>query len=122
MLRKKYTEKGQSVYDIANDISCSKSTIVNRLHQYGIEIKPKKGTPHKRPPRYGEKFVKGNTIDHLAELRVIKSILKMRETGLSLRQIAKVLDELKVPTKNKGRGWHPEMISRILKHNKERKK
>ncbi len=122
MLREKYSEKGQTVYEIAKEISCSRSTVENRLNRFGIETRPRKGSLHKRQPRYGEKVVRGEKVDHLAEVRVIKSILQMRETGLSLRQIAKVLDELKVLTKQKGKGWHPEMISRILKHYKERKK
>lgn len=38
----------------------------------------------------------------------------MRESGLSLRQIAKFLDHIGVPTKCRGKKWHPEMIKRIL--------
>lgn len=38
----------------------------------------------------------------------------MRSQGMSLRSIAKTLNELKVPTKNKGKKWHPEMVRRVL--------
>ncbi len=34
--------------------------------------------------------------------------------GLSLRAIARTLSDLKIPTKLKGKAWHPEMVSRIL--------
>ncbi|MBT4792006.1 MAG: hypothetical protein HON90_10575, partial [Halobacteriovoraceae bacterium] len=33
---------------------------------------------------------------------------------LSLRAIARCLDEMKVPTKQRGKKWHPEMVRRIL--------
>lgn len=40
----------------------------------------------------------------------------MRDEGLSLRAIARCHDEMKVPTKNRGVKWHPEMIRRIICH------
>jgi hypothetical protein len=37
----------------------------------------------------------------------------MKSEGLSLRAIARCLDQMKVPTKMKGKKWHPEMVERI---------
>ena len=38
----------------------------------------------------------------------------MRESGMSLRQIADFLSAIGVPTKKRGKKWHPQMIKRIL--------
>ena len=51
----------------------------------------------------------------MAEARVVKAITDMRSQGMSLRQIAAVLSQIGVPTKCRGRGWHPQMVARILK-------
>ena len=51
---------------------------------------------------------------HLAESRVIKAVDELRSQGLSLRQIAKFLDQIGVPTKCRGKKWHPEMVKRLL--------
>jgi hypothetical protein len=45
---------------------------------------------------------------------VVDSIKQMKIEGLSLRAIARCLDQMKIPTKLKGKKWHPEMIKRIL--------
>lgn len=51
---------------------------------------------------------------HKTEQRVIDAIRQMKDEGLSLRAIARCLDGMKVPTKNRGKKWHPEMVKRIL--------
>jgi hypothetical protein len=51
---------------------------------------------------------------HQRERRVIETVNHLRSQGMSLRAIAKTINELKVPTKNKGKKWHPQMIKRIL--------
>jgi len=38
----------------------------------------------------------------------------MRQSGMTLRQIARFLSEIGVPTKNRGKKWHPEMVNRII--------
>jgi hypothetical protein len=45
---------------------------------------------------------------------VIEAIQNMRQNGISLRQIAKFLTNIGVPTKKRGVSWHPEMVKRIL--------
>jgi hypothetical protein len=42
-------------------------------------------------------------------------VKELRGDGLSFRQIARALSKLRVPTKCKGRRWHPEMVRRVLK-------
>jgi hypothetical protein len=47
-------------------------------------------------------------------MRVIEAARDMRQNGMSLRQIAKFLTKIGVPTKRRGVGWHPEMVKRLL--------
>lgn len=51
---------------------------------------------------------------HSGEERVISAVLDMRKQGLGLRQIASFLSKIGVPTKRRGKTWHPEMVKRIL--------
>ena len=52
----------------------------------------------------------------MKEGEVIAIIEQLRSEGLTLRKIAEVLTRImKIPTKAKGRKWHPEMIQRILR-------
>ena len=39
-----------------------------------------------------------------------KKVKDLHEKGLSLRQIAKVLSEMKIITKSQGNRWHQEMV------------
>jgi hypothetical protein len=51
----------------------------------------------------------------------VNSIKQMKAEGLSLRAIARCLDLMKVPTKMRGKKWHPEMVKRILDDDQKRK-
>ena len=74
------------------------------------------GKPRQRPAQlpYGYRLSGGVMIPHLAEQRVVSSIRKMSNDGLSYRKICEFLTSVGVPTKNRGQSWHPEMIRRIL--------
>lgn len=86
------------------------------LIECGIKRKGQ-GKPGLRPAQipYGYRLSNGVMVPHLAEQKVISSIKKMSDEGLSYRKICEFLTSVGVPTKNRGHGWHPEMISRILK-------
>ncbi len=64
---------------------------------------------------YGFRRSEGMLVPHLGEQRVIQSIKKMSSDGLSYRSICGFLTSIGVPTKNKGRGWQPEMVRRMLR-------
>lgn len=57
----------------------------------------------------GQKRQKNRVIKHKMEIRAVRAIFQMREEGLSLRAIAKCLNEMKIPTKCRGKSWHPEI-------------
>lgn len=96
----------------------SKEAVRNGLKKFGIPIR-ESHKPHRRPsqPKFGEKIQKGKTEPHMAERRVIRAVLEMHNDKLSLRQIARYLDEMKVSTKCRGKKWHPQMVKRIIQNN-----
>lgn len=111
-LHQKYVVEGLSIDQISKLIFSSKESVRRGLLKVGIPVRE----PHKNPSRirYGQRKQKGRPVRHLDEERVITTIKEMREQGLSLRQIATFLSKIGVPTKQRGKGWHPEMIARIL--------
>lgn len=115
LLHKKYVEEGLSLRQISEQIFSSKEAVRTSLIDAGVELRPK-SKPHNRPSqlKYGQKMRKGKAVTHFAEERVIRAVIEMRESGMTLRQIAKFLTEIGVPTKNRGKAWHPEMINRVL--------
>lgn len=118
MFQELYVKKGFSTRQISKQILCSKSTVDKYLNLYDI-VPRVKSQHHGNPaqPRYGQKRRKNGVIEHKAELRAIKAIFQMHEEGLSLRGIAKCLTEMKIPTKCRGKSWHPEMVKRIINKN-----
>jgi len=115
VLKEKYVDERLSLAQISSQILSSKAAVRDGLKRAGIKIR----TPHKnhgRPsqPKYGERKSQGKIIRHLGESRIIRAVLEMRESELSLRQIAKFLDTVGVPTKCRGKKWHPQMVKRII--------
>ena len=115
-LHQKYVVEGLSIAQIAAQISSSKEAVRCGLVAAGIPIR-EAHKPHGRPaqPRFGKRVVAGKTQAHIAETRVVKAVVDMRAQGMTLRQIAAFLSQIGVPTKCRGKGWHPQMVSRILK-------
>lgn len=94
----------------------SKQTVRKELLKANIKLRGK--SHHNGNPsqvKFGQRVVKKKLIDHKVEQRVIDAVRRMRDEGLSLRAIARCLDEMKVPTKQQGKKWHPEMVKRIIK-------
>lgn len=77
--------------------------------------------PHGRPsqPKYGARMQHGSLTPHLGEKRIINAIQELRGKGLTLRQIARFLTQAGVPTKCRGKRWHPQMVKRVIDGLKE---
>ena len=114
-LHQKYVLEGRSIAQIAGEILSSREAVRMGLIEHGIKRKPQ-GQPGLRPAQvpYGYRLSDGLMIPHLAEQRVVSSVKKMADDGLSFRKICEFLTSVGVPTKNRGHGWHPEMIRRML--------
>jgi hypothetical protein len=117
-LIEKYVAQGRSIKQIAVETLSSRAAIREALIEFGITLK-KPGKPGRRPAQvpFGFKRLNGVLVEHDGEQRIVNSIRKMSEDGLSYRKICDFLTSIGVPTKNRGKGWQPEMIRRILNRN-----
>ena len=114
-LTEEYCQNGLSAKQIAAKTFSSKSSVTAALHKAKIPVRtPHRHHGHISQPRYGDKVRNEKLVAHQAERRVIEAVMNLKSEGLSLRKIALVLDQMKIPTKEQGRKWHPEMIRRIL--------
>lgn len=117
-LKRKYVDEGLSIGQIAAQIRSSKDAVRNGLEKFNIPIRnPHTHNGNPSQPRYGQKQTKATQTPHKAEQRAIDAILEMRRDGASLRQIAKYLNAMKIPTKCRGRSWHPQMVKRVIDSN-----
>jgi len=114
-LHQKYAQEGLSILQIATLVASSKEAVRTEILKQGIVLRSK-SQHHGNPAqaRFGRRVIKGSVIEHKTEQRVVDSVRQMKDEGLSLRAIARCLDQMKVPTKMKGKKWHPEMVKRIL--------
>ena len=115
VLHQKYVLEKRSLRQIAAEFSSSKTAVREALIRFGIPLN-RHGTfanrVHSLP--FGKRCVEGTVIEHKGEAHVIDSMLKMHREGFSNCAIARVLTQMKIPTKKQGRGWHAEMVRKIL--------
>lgn len=108
-------EKGLSIAQIGELTVSPKSSVQSALKRFGIPLR----RPHKahgRPAQlpFGKRLWGGRVKDHPIEEKVIRAILKFKEQGMGVRDIARTLNNLGIPTKCQAKSWHPEMVRRIL--------
>lgn len=85
------------------------------LTRFGIPIREvHEHHGHPSQPRHGKRFYQDRLVDLRLEKEVILMIRDLRSKGYSLRRIARMLNVMAVPTKWRGKAWHPEMVRRIL--------
>lgn len=120
VLQQKYVVERHSLRQIAREISSSKTGVRQALVRFGIPLRGQgKNTRRTHSLPFGKRASKGKVADHEGEKRVIESVVRMHGEGLSNCAIARVLAEMKLPTKQQGRKWHPEMVRQILTRYKQ---
>lgn len=104
-----------SIRQIADEFLSSKEAVRTGLISAGIRLR-EACKPHGRQaqPKYGQRKVNESVDEYKREQKIIKAVAQMRDQGLSLRQIAKNMSAMVVPTKCNGTKWHPEMVKRLL--------
>ena len=119
VLHQKYALEKRSLRQIAREFASSKTAIRQALVRFGIPLN-KTGSSvnrvHALP--FGKRCVNGTVVQHQGEQKVFWSILKMHWEGLSNCAIARVLAEMKIPTKQQGKAWHHEMVRQVLLRSK----
>ncbi len=107
--------EGLSARQIAREIFSSKMAVLDALAAFDIPIRePHQHHGNPSQPKFGKRFSKNVLVDSKIEQRIILTIEELHQQGFSLRKIAKILNATRVSTKCGGKGWHPEMIRRIL--------
>ncbi len=112
-LRQKYHEKSLSLRQISAEIFHSRQVISETLKASGATLRAA-GQAHGNPAqlRFGYKKEKGRLVPHLGEQQVIGAIKDLRNEGMTLRQIAQRMTELRIPSKNGNSKWHPMMVKK----------
>ena len=66
---------------------------------------------HKANLKYGQKLVSGKVSDHKRESSIKKTIIDMYvNEGLAVTAIARILTQVKIPTKKRGKKWDHSVI------------
>jgi hypothetical protein len=116
ILRKLYIDNSLSTYQIEEitDSSWSKTAIADALRKSNI-------ARERVPSRlsFGEKFVGGQRVPHLAEQKVIQKIITLRGSEMSYRAIADYLNQRNTPTKLRSK-WNKTTVGDILKRHLKR--
>ncbi len=112
-LEENYLKKGRSIAQIAAQILSARAAVRDALIEFELPLKTRV-KPGLRPAQVPYGYLRSDDLPHLGEQRVIQSVRKMSNDGLSYRQICEFLTSVGVPTKNQGKGWQPEMIRRVL--------
>lgn len=89
-----------------------RATITLRMRK-GREAKAASGGYAGGAPKYGQTASNKSLVDLPEEQRVIILVRKMREDGMTLRDIADRLNLLVIKSKQ-GKNWHPQSVSRLI--------
>ena len=82
------------------------------VREIGTNTNRKRGLP------FGKKVNKRQIQEFKKEMRIIERMIKLREEGLSFREIASILNNEKIPTKTKISEWSGKVVWSILAANK----
>jgi lambda repressor-like predicted transcriptional regulator len=119
---------GLSLNDISEQSGIARSTLRDAFKKHQIPIRTK------RPPITGEKlgkdfkcashppfgyaYLDGKLIVDPKEKVTIRKIIKLRQSGMSLRAIADELNHQKIPTRT-GKAWYLSFVKTVLDRNQK---
>lgn len=99
--------EGRMLIGILSTFAAFEADLISARTKAGLAHVKKHGSRSGRPI--------GNPNFKPAPLRVVRSILKLRDEGLSYRGIADKLNESNVPTVQGGKRWGPQAVANIAK-------
>jgi IS30 family transposase len=109
-----YIKRDLPIREIARQMNVGHSTVIECLRRLGIHDKStRKRVRFQGQIPFGYNYKNGKLEKNKEEQKVIRIIKQMRASGLSLRGIARELNEKLVPTKNNGI-WQATTVSKIL--------
>ena len=92
------------------------TSIIKALKEMGISKATKSSHA-----KYGEKVVCGDIVPHPREQKIIKTIMDMREKGLSFAKVALCLNQKKIRGKL-GSTWSPKTVRDVVVREQKRRK
>ena len=114
---------GSSLRAIADELAISKTTIRQTLIRGGIVLQPSNGRPivksislkrrHIGHAPYGFVSINGQLIEDPKEQSIIQKILKLRSAEMSLSDIARKLNELRIKPRS-SKAWDHSTVRSIL--------
>lgn len=103
---------GKLIFTIFASLAEMESGVTSERVKSGMKRKKEIGGDLGRPP-YGWKYVNKKKVRHEDEQSVIKAICAWRDSGMSLHEIIRELDNEGMKPKG-GKKWFPATISKIL--------
>ena len=82
------------------------------LQRFGLGKKEKPECRHPGQIPFGWEWLEGRLVKNADEQKTVRWIRQMKKAGKSLNGIAKVLNELNVPTKNGGT-WQANTVRKM---------
>jgi len=111
-LNQKYSVEGLSIGQIAEEIVSSKAAVRNGLRHFGIPLR--KNPVNRGRLKFGERIRNGRVVPHPGELKVIRSMIEMRNQGMSLEKIALLLNQMGIHPKRNGLGWQHHTVNKLI--------
>ena len=113
-LAKLHKQAGFSAHQIAERIGVSHTSVLAALRKLGVTCEaPTNGHAVRGQTPFGWEIRDGRLVKDAGEQQVIRLIRQLRESGESLRTIARELNRRLVPTKNAGL-WQANTVRKIL--------
>jgi len=122
----KFYASGLSLNDISEQTGIARSTLRDAFKKHQIPIRTKRQTIKGEKlckdfkcaghPPFGYAYLDGKLIVDPKEQLLIRKILKLRQSGISLRAIAEELNNQKISTRT-GKDWYLSFVKTIIDRN-----
>ena len=119
---------GLSLNDISEQSCIARSTLRDAFKKHQIPIRTKRQTIKGEKlgkdfkcaghPLFGYAYLDGKLIVDPKEQATIRKIIKLRQSGMSLRAIADELNHQKIPTRT-GKAWYLSFVKTVLDCNQK---
>jgi DNA invertase Pin-like site-specific DNA recombinase len=124
----KLDASGLSLNDISEQSGIARSTLRDAFKKHQMPIRTKRQTNRGEKigksfkcaghPPFGYAYLNGKLIVDPKEQVAIRKIIKLRQSGMSLRAIADELNHQKVTTRT-GKAWYLSFVKTILDRNQK---
>jgi hypothetical protein len=122
---------GLSLNYISEQTGIARSTLRDAFKKHQIPIRTKKQTIEGEKlgkdfkcaghPPFGYAYLDGKLIVDPKEQLTIRKIIKLRQSGMSLRAIVEELNDQKIPTRT-GKAWYLSFVKTIIDRNQKQTK